>query len=242
MAATLRTHIGKVRKRNEDAVYMNASRGIFAIADGMGGHMAGEVASRLAVDAVREMDETRLPARVRTLRDAVACAHARIHAHADAHPECRGMGTTLCVLWTSGHFAYVAHVGDSRVYRLREGQLEQITRDHSLVEELVSAGLITRQQARTHPKRNIITRALGTDGDNAPDILVTEVQRGDVWLLCTDGLCGMVEDPQIACALAMEDIERAADTLLARALDAGGRDNISLIIYRNEEERAWNRG
>lgn len=241
VAATFRTHIGKVRKQNEDAVYMDAERGVFAVADGMGGHLAGEVASRLAVETVREMAESKEPARVRLLQEAVARAHERIVTHAASRPECAGMGTTLSVLWTSGHYAYIAHVGDSRIYRLRGGKLEQITRDHSLVEELVSARLITRQEARVHPRRNIITRALGTDGDNTPDMQVTESRPGDVWLLCTDGLSGMVDDAQIARALAQHSVEKAADTLLSRALSAGGRDNVTFIIYRDEEEKAWNR-
>lgn len=242
VAATLRTHIGKVRTQNEDAVFMDAPRGIFAVADGMGGHLAGEVASQMAVDAVREISVSGAPPRMRILQETVERAHERIHAHAKAHPECAGMGTTLSVLWAGRRYAFIAHVGDSRIYRLRGGCLEQITRDHSLVEELVSAHLITRQEARVHPRRNIITRALGTDGDNTPDLQVTESRPGDVWLLCTDGLSGMVEDAQIARALAAKSVERAADTLLGLALDAGGRDNISFIIYRDEEELTWNQG
>lgn len=239
VAATLRTHIGKVRKQNEDAVFMDERRGIYAVADGMGGHLAGEVASGLAVEAVRELAESDAPPRMKALQEAVSSAHERIAAHAKSHPECSGMGTTLSMIWTNERYAFVAHVGDSRVYRLRGGRLEQITRDHSLVEELVAARLITRQQARVHPRRNIITRALGTDGDHTPDLQVTESLEGDVWLLCTDGLTGMVDDMQIARALALRNVEKAADRLLESALDAGGRDNISLVVYR-EEGQAWN--
>ena len=151
------------------------------------------------------------------------------------------MGTTLSVLWLGVNYAYIAHVGDSRIYRLREGSLTQITQDHSLVEELVRAGLITREQARTHPRRNIITRALGTHGENEPDLLVTDVRDGDLFLLCTDGLTGMVADGDIERVLRENDMETAADRLLALALEAGGRDNVTLILCAREGDGTWNR-
>ena len=241
MAATMRTHIGNVRKQNEDAAWLDERRGVFAVADGMGGHLAGEVASRIAIDAVRDMAASDSGAGIAPLQEAVHQAHEAILAHARKHPECSGMGTTLSVLWQGGRYVYIAHVGDSRIYRMREGKLEQITQDHSLVEELVRARLITRDEARVHPRRNIITRALGTEGDNSPDLLAVDTRKGDVWLLCTDGLSSMVDDEQIASALAGGDVSRAADALIERALCAGGRDNVTLIIYRDEEETAWNR-
>ena len=127
-------------------------------------------------------------------------------------------------------------MGDSRVYRFRGGELEQITQDHSLVEELVRAKIITREEARNHPRRNIITRALGTPGENAPDLLAADMQPGDVWLLCTDGLTGMVSDDEITRVLSCGDsLEKAADTLIRMALAAGGRDNVTLILCRSEE-------
>ena len=241
MAATLRTDIGKLRKQNEDAAWFDESRAVFAVADGMGGHLAGEVASRMAIEAVQRMARENERPGIAALREAVACAHETILAHAQDHIECAGMGTTLSVLWLGENYAYIAHVGDSRIYRLREGSLTQITQDHSLVEELVRAGLITREQARTHPRRNIITRALGTHGENEPDLLVTDVQDGDVFLLCTDGLTGMVTDAQIERMLLENDMEAAADALLAAALDAGGRDNVTLILCERRGASAWNR-
>ena len=241
MAATLRTDIGKLRKQNEDAAWFDESRAVFAVADGMGGHLAGEVASRMAIEAVQRMARENERPGIAALREAVACAHETILAHAQDHIECAGMGTTLSVLWLGENYAYIAHVGDSRIYRLREGSLTQITQDHSLVEELVRAGLITREQARTHPRRNIITRALGTHGENEPDLLVTDVQDGDVFLLCTDGLTGMVPDDEIERTLRDCGIEAAADRLLALALDAGGRDNVTLILCARKGAGAWNR-
>lgn len=241
MAATLRTDIGKLRKQNEDAAWFDEARAVFAVADGMGGHLAGEVASRMAIEAVQRMARENERPGIAALREAVACAHETILAHAQDHIECAGMGTTLSVLWLGENYAYIAHVGDSRIYRLREGSLTQITQDHSLVEELVRAGLITREQARTHPRRNIITRALGTHGENEPDLLVTDVQDGDVFLLCTDGLTGMVPDDEIERTLRDCSMEEAADRLLALALDAGGRDNVTLILCARKGAGAWNR-
>ena len=241
MAATLRTDIGKLRKQNEDAAWFDEARAVFAVADGMGGHLAGEVASRMAIEAVQQMARENERPGIAALREAVACAHETILAHAQDHIECAGMGTTLSVLWLGENYAYIAHVGDSRIYRLREGSLTQITQDHSLVEELVRAGLITREQARTHPRRNIITRALGTHGENEPDLLVTDVQDGDVFLLCTDGLTGMVPDDEIERTLRDCGMEAAADRLLALALDAGGRDNVTLILCARKGAGAWNR-
>ena len=241
MAATLRTDIGKLRKQNEEAAWFDEARAVFAVADGMGGHLAGEVASRMAIEAVQRMARENERPGIAALREAVACAHETILAHAQDHIECAGMGTTLSVLWLGENYAYIAHVGDSRIYRLREGSLTQITQDHSLVEELVRAGLITREQARTHPRRNIITRALGTHGENEPDLLVTDVQDCDVFLLCTDGLTGMVPDDEIERTLRDCGIEAAADRLLALALDAGGRDNVTLILCARKGAGAWNR-
>ncbi|MBQ2947519.1 MAG: Stp1/IreP family PP2C-type Ser/Thr phosphatase [Clostridia bacterium] len=240
MAATLRTHVGRIRRQNEDAAWLDEARGVFAIADGMGGHLAGEVASKMAIDAVMAATEGERTAGVSVLRAAAERAHEAILAHAEMHPECSGMGTTLSVMWRGGRYMYIAHVGDSRIYRLRGGKLEQITEDHSLVEELVRAKIISREEARTHPRRNIITRALGTPGENSADLLATDTQRGDLWLLCSDGLNSMISDREIERTMnAAVNLETMADTLIAKALDAGGRDNVTLILYRDEEVSAW---
>ena len=240
VAATLRTHTGMVRRQNEDAAWMDEARGVFAVADGMGGHLAGEVASAMAIDAVREMACCARPG-ISTLSAAVSCADGTIRRHAQENPACSGMGTTLSLLWHSGERAYIAHVGDSRIYRLRDGEFAQLTRDHSLVEEMVRSGLITEDEARVHPRRNIITRALGTQGNNEPDLFIESAKPGDVFLLCSDGLNGMVEDERMARVIREETLETAADRLIDMALKAGGNDNVTLILYRVEEDAAWNR-
>ncbi len=235
MAATMKTHVGLVRQQNEDAAWYDEAHAIYAVADGMGGHQAGEVASALAIEAVKRLAQSGAKPDISPMREMVFAAHEAIYTHALRHRECSGMGTTLSVLWRAGHYAYIAHVGDSRIYRLRDGELEQITQDHSFVEELVRAGVLTREEARVHPRRNIITRALGTRGENTPDMLASDVQPGDVWLLCSDGLNGMVDDAVIRQTLADEPIEQAADTLIAKALEAGGSDNVTVVLYRCEE-------
>ncbi len=235
MAATLRSDIGRVRKQNEDAVWFDEVRGIFAVADGMGGHLAGEVASAMAMDAIRALAVSDTRPGISALKDAVERAQKAIARHAKKNPRCAGMGTTLSVMFRGGRYMYIAHIGDSRIYRLRGGELMQITQDHSLVDELVRAGLITQEEARTHPKRNIITRALGTQGDNEPDLLAVDTTPGDLWLLCTDGLNSMVSDKDICDAMLSRTLEQAADRLIELALDAGGRDNVTLILYMDEE-------
>ena len=221
---------------------MDEARGIFAVADGMGGHLAGEVASGMAVDAVRRMAAEHDVPGIAVLRDTVLGAHQAIFDRARANPACSGMGTTLSLLWRGGSYVYIAHVGDSRIYRQRGGRLEQITQDHSLVAEMVRGRLITAEQARTHPRRNIITRALGTLGDNTPDLLAADTRPGDVWLLCSDGLTGMVEDADIERVIGAYPLERAADELMRLALEAGGRDNITLILYRHDGQEPEARG
>ncbi|MBQ8092163.1 MAG: Stp1/IreP family PP2C-type Ser/Thr phosphatase [Clostridia bacterium] len=241
MRGTLRTDIGRVRKSNEDAAWMNEEKGIFAVADGMGGHLAGEVASAMAIAGVQSMAKTETRPDVMVLESMVREANQSIAAHAQAHPECSGMGTTLSTLWENGRYVFIAHVGDSRIYRFRRGRLEQITRDHSLVAELVRGGIITEAEARVHPRRNIITRALGTDGYNEPDILIITREETDLWLLCTDGLHGMVSNLEIEQILGHQSPEAAADALMQAALDAGGTDNVTFIICGGEEEM-WKQG
>lgn len=236
MSATLRTDVGKVRKQNEDAAWLDEARGIYVVADGMGGHLAGEVASAMAIDAIKEMAQKHDIASITLLKEAVLSAHEAICARAQENTNCSGMGTTISAMWRGGHYMYVAHVGDSRIYRMRGGKFEQITQDHSLVQELVRAGIITPEEAKTHPRRNIITRALGTQGENAPDLLAADMEPGDLWLLCTDGLCGMISDLDIMGVLSSSDnLDKMADSLIEKALAAGGRDNVTLILCRSEE-------
>ena len=241
MATVMRTDRGKVRKINEDAAWFDERTGIFAVADGMGGHLAGEVASTMAIQAVQEMSERESSPSIRALREMMDRVNRQILEKGREDSSCSGMGTTLSVLWKAQRYMYIAHVGDSRIYRFRkeENRFEQITRDHSLVEEMVQSGILSREEARIHPRRNIITRALGTEGDNQPDILAADTREGDVWLLCSDGLTTMVDDRAIASVLAGRNLAEASDALLSAALLAGGYDNITLILH--EEERKWNR-
>ena len=237
MKVFVQTDVGRVRPINEDSYYLPREGERFcAIADGMGGHNAGEIASAMAVRVFS--GEMRMCRWIdgASMRRAVERANSAVHARSRCVEQYSGMGTTFTALALGNGSAYIAHVGDSRIYRLRGGRLEQITQDHSLVEELVRARIITREEARTHPRRNIITRALGTQGDNAPDLLAADRKTGDLWLLCTDGLTGMVSDGDIARTLKeTDDLDAAADSLLAQALDAGGRDNVTLILWRDEE-------
>ena len=241
MATVMRTDRGKVRKINEDAAWFDERTGVFAVADGMGGHLAGEVASTMAIQAVQEMSERESSPSIRALREMMDRVNRQILEKGREDSSCSGMGTTLSVLWKAQRYMYIAHVGDSRIYRFRkeENRFEQITRDHSLVEEMVQSGILSREEARIHPRRNIITRALGTEGDNQPDILAADTREGDVWLLCSDGLTTMVDDRAIASVLAGRNLAEASDALLSAALLAGGYDNITLILH--EEERKWNR-
>ena len=153
----------------------------------------------------------------------------------EADEKLRGMGTTVSVIWLGGESVYVAHVGDSRVYRMQQGALRQITEDHSLVGEMVRAGAITREQASTHPMRNVITRALGTEGSVEVDLLTVPRRADDLWLICSDGLYDMVSNDRIAEILRSHPIEQAADMLLQAALDGGGSDNISLVLVKDRE-------
>ena len=239
MMAWMRTDRGRHRRINEDCAWFDARRGLYAVADGMGGHLAGEVASRMAIDAVAALPPMDAPS-AQALRAMMQETNRAILVHAEADEQTRGMGTTCTVLWLAGDRALIAHVGDSRVYRLRDGVLEQLTRDHSLVEEMIERGLITRAEARVHPRRNIITRALGTQGDNEPDVFEVDARPGDRWLLCSDGLTTMLSEAQMLHVITQNGPEQAADALLEGALDAGGHDNVTLILV-GEEEAAWNK-
>ena len=230
MAATMRTDIGKKRKQNEDAAWFDEKRGVFVVADGMGGHLAGEVASQMAIDAVRRMAARHKKPSVDLLKKTVLGAHERIYLHAQGHAECAGMGTTISMMWRGGGYMYIAHVGDSRIYRLRDGHMEQITQDHSLVGELVRAGLLTPEEARLHPRRNIITRALGVDERITVDYNEVTLSVDDAIMMCTDGLSGMVEPEQMLEVFKSYSFYEYPDQLVQLANKAGGSDNITVVI------------
>ena len=226
------TDVGRVRDHNEDALIADGA--VFAVADGMGGHAAGEVASGIVVDTLRG-----LSGRVVLGRDDVVAALAdsneQMLRSVARHPEQTGMGTTaagLAVVSTGGsaHWA-VFNVGDSRVYRYVEGRLRMVTVDHSEVRELVDAGLITEAEAARHPLRNVVTRSLGSDSMPAVDLWVFPPEVGERFLICSDGLNGEIADAQIAGLLGdHEDPQAAAVALVDAAVAAGGRDNVSVVV------------
>jgi len=224
---------GRQRRSNEDSYFERAP--VFAVADGMGGARAGEVASRMVVELLDEglpdggSDEERLAERVRE-------ANARIHERAASDTDRAGMGTTLTAACVGDHSVAIAHVGDSRAYRMRDGELEQITRDHSLVGELVRRGKLTEAEAEDHPQRSVITRALGPEATVDVDTWSYPAQAGDVFLLCSDGLTSMVPEEQIADQLrGASSLKEAGRRLIEEANERGGRDNITVVLFTLED-------
>lgn len=232
MICVTRTDVGKLRTNNQDALIV--LEGLYGVADGMGGHKGGEVASAGARDGLEKFLKGKSPD-LRLLRTAVEAVNRRLYLRQREEAELSGMGTTLTVLWAAPGAVFLAHVGDSRAYLLREGKLTQVTRDHSLVQELVEQGVLTQEQAAHHPMRNVITRAVGTDETIDVDLITQERCKGDLWLICSDGLSGMVEDAEMARILRENAPDAAADQLLRAALDHGGRDNVSFVIVKDEE-------
>ena len=235
--SAFRTDVGKVRANNQDAPIVSEKLRLYGVADGMGGHKGGEVASTSARDDLLRELEGKTPS-VAALSGAIEEVNRQIYHQQEHDDALTGMGTTLSVLWMSDNFVYIGHVGDSRVYLLRDGEFKQMTLDHSLVEQLVREGVLTEKEAQNHPMRNIITRAIGTDESVEVDVVVEERRKGDLWLACSDGLHGLVDDRQMRDALRQYAPEKAADVLLKAALDAGGRDNVTLVIVHDGEEPA----
>jgi serine/threonine protein phosphatase PrpC len=231
------THAGRKRRRNEDAFVREPP--LFAVADGMGGAQAGEVASRLAAAAFREFheaDELDPEERVAAI---IQEANRRIYERARSDAQASGMGTTITAALVSDGSVAIGHVGDSRAYRLRAGKLEQLTEDHSLVADLVRSGRLTPQEADAHPQRSVITRALGTDLEVDVDTFTVEADADDVFVLCSDGLTTMVDDEEIAKAVANADsLEHATKALVKAANRAGGEDNVTVVLFRLEGEPA----
>ena len=227
------TDVGRVRDGNEDDFLDQSNRlGLVAVADGMGGHRAGEVASSTALEALRAAVASGQP-----LRDAIEGANDAVLEKSVSDQEFQGMGTTLTagILGSDGYLV-VGHVGDSRAYLVRDGELTQITDDHSLVEEMVRGGELTREQADVHPRRSVITRALGIDPEVEVDEYPIELQPGDRILFCSDGLTTMVRPDEIASILSREpDPKRAAQLLVDAANAAGGEDNVTAVIVEAVE-------
>ncbi len=221
------TDIGRVRALNEDACFVG--RGLYAVIDGMGGHAAGDVASQLAAQTLARADAPVVPEN--QVRSALAMANQHIVQHGLAHPESRGLGCTIAGIARGEHAWWCFHVGDSRVYRWRSGLLTQVTRDHSEVQELIDAGLLTPDQARSHPARNVVTRALGEDPAAEVELQSLALEPGDCLVLATDGLTGEVDDAGIASILGGGGHpQEVASALVRAAVDAGGRDNVSVVV------------
>ena len=232
-----RTDVGRQRSANEDSLVVRPP--LFAVADGMGGAKAGEVASAVAVEAVEAAKESGEPAEAQ-LAGIVREANRRIYDLAVADESRRGMGTTLTLAKLHGDEVSLAHVGDSRAYRMRGGELEQLTRDHSLVAELERSGQITPEAAEHHPQRSIITRALGPEPDVEVDTYTLTGREGDLFLICSDGLTSMISDDEVGSILrSAGSLDEAADALVRAANQSGGRDNITVILFRlGEGERS----
>jgi len=232
-----RTDVGMIRSGNEDnyTVRANGDHGLFVVADGMGGHAAGEVASEMAVQtlerelsAVGDLGDHAAAERV---SDALKLANRTIHDRTITEVDKQGMGTTASVLLVSGTRYMIGQVGDSRVYLLRDGALHQLTKDHSYVQEQVDAGFLTPEQARYHPYSNVITRCVGASPDVQPDIYQGEARLGDIFLVASDGLTGMVDDRRLQTLLmSRTEPERKVHTLIAEANGRGGLDNITAIV------------
>ncbi len=226
------TDVGRVRTLNEDSLL--AVPTLFVVADGMGGHAAGEVASELTVTEFARLAE-QAPLRTQDLADTVWRANEHILKAASEHGDQRGMGTTVTgvgvVAGERGEQLAIFNVGDSRVYRFADGQLNQLTVDHSAVQELVDAGQLSPQAARSHPRRNVVTRSLGSNPGPAPDVWVLPPLAGDRFLVCSDGLTGELQDTEIAAVLAAHpDPQDAAHELVRLANAAGGRDNVTTVV------------
>lgn len=231
-----RSHVGMVRKLNEDACLELAGRRIWVVADGMGGHAAGDYASRSVVDALTGLSEQNsLGVLVSEVHQRLQAVNDQLASEARKRRE-QVIGSTAVVLLAYGSHAVVVWAGDSRAYRYRQGELTQLTRDHSQVEELVSQGLITRQQAKHYPGSNVITRAVGVVTELELDSEMVEVLEGDTFLLCSDGLYNEVKDSEIRESLAVGDCQYSCDLLVERALARGARDNVTVVVVRALDE------
>lgn len=231
------TDIGRVRQLNEDSFYQPQPEERFcAVADGMGGHNAGEVASAMAIDAFARYMRGVERITPQAMHAAVTRANDEVYQASLESPEVSGMGTTFSALAMEGDNAYIAHVGDSRIYLVRRGAIIQVTLDHTLVEEMVLQGLITVREARVHPQRNIITRALGTDMRVEIDLIQVEMKPGDVFFLCSDGLTNCVPEREILyTAVSDRTWEDKLRHLVDVALENGGPDNITAMFAVYEE-------
>jgi serine/threonine protein phosphatase PrpC len=244
--------VGRKRKGNEDSLFVNPEQHLFVVADGMGGHAAGEIASKVAVDAINEFvcltggdEEITWPFGLdenisydgNRLKTAIRYANRKVLEATKEKSEYEGMATTVAAVLVDGEGANLGHVGDSRIYLVRDAKITQLTSDHSWVNEQIQSGVISPDQARTHPLRNVVTRALGGKPDLQVDMQLHKIKSGDILLLCSDGLTTMIPDEDIARLVseAGGDVEKAAQSLVASANAKGGEDNITVLLLRFDE-------
>ena len=239
METYCQTDVGLKRNNNQDFVYASDQKvgqlpSLLIVADGMGGHAAGDLASRMCVETVVDsIGSSSRTGIIPILDEAIRKANAAVLKKAEEKPELSGMGTTFVAGVIDGDTLYVANIGDSRLYVIDDERIDQITEDHSLVEEMARAGKLTREQMRNHPEKNIITRAVGGDADTEADFFDVGLHGGDIVLLCSDGLTNMVEDEQIFRIVKREKtLREAGQRLISAANQAGGRDNISVVLAR----------
>lgn len=243
MQVVSKTHVGLVRENNEDALLVREPY-LFAVADGMGGYAAGEIASRSTIKAfaaathgLRHEQEENIGD---VMLEAFNKANTHVHKMSLNNSNYNGMGTTMTALYLPGNeIGYCCHIGDSRLYRFRGGKLEQLTHDHTYVASLLADGKISEEEAMVHPQRHMLLQAVGVEDEIKADLLKVDVKEADRFLICSDGLTDMLRNEEIAELIALENLEDAGQQLLERALDNGGRDNVSLIlieINQSEEE------
>ena len=228
-----RTDVGRVRRSNQDALIIGG--GLAGVADGMGGHNGGEIASGDTRDGILRELRGKTPDR-QALEEAVGKVNLEVWERQEKDAALTGMGTTLTLLWPGEKEMLIAQVGDSRAYLIRDGEMRQVTEDHSLVGDMVRRGVLTEEQAACHPMRNYITRAVGTDDTVEADLYSEERKKGDRWLVCSDGLYSQMTKAALEEAAKTEDAEEAADALLRAALEGGGKDNITFILLTDETE------
>jgi serine/threonine protein phosphatase PrpC len=238
MKAASITDPGRVRRTNEDNLFADEALGLFIVADGMGGHAGGEVASRLAIATISELMKARLTEgdAESLIRSAIEQANALIHAQAEADPTLHGMGTTLVLALCRGDAIHLAHLGDSRAYLIHNGSIQRLTEDHSLVAQMVRSGQLTAEEAPRFHLRNVVTRSLGNQKLIEPDLAVVEWNAGDFLLLCSDGLTNMVDESELRSLIAGggADLERSCREAVDRANQNGGRDNITAVLAYHE--------
>ena len=236
-----KSDIGKAREINQDYYYISQDTDVprlYILADGMGGYKGGEIASKLATDSVKKYINSNFNENLvekeeilKLIGSAVEYANMVVYEKSKEIPELEGMGTTLEACLIYNNKAYIGHVGDSRIYRIRNGVIRKLTKDHSYVQQLVEDKKITREEAKTHPKKNMLTKALGCTPYAEPDLRARNFEKGDIFIMCSDGLTNMTDDNMI-CELIIQDITTAADKLIELANASGGYDNITVIIIK----------